>query len=318
MSENTEAVELKSFDGTEMLAEVADYFQGLRQAQRDYDEANADARYAWGKAERAAKIRWEDDPAARQDMTYWDAYARRRNDAALREAYDAYQQANGANTNALNTARTAARQNLKDSKNSYVTWIEANALDSEEGYSHIILKALPVENPEDLWELKREHGMCREFDRLYAAAETDGAFNNGKKAPGARELAALRNRIARTWGESYSRELMTYMGPYLKSVRAEMDAQLLEAKAEWQKLDEARAEQTARNRSEGARRAAETRRRNAEEQASGADRLAMAVQAAEDNPGTDVADRLTKPTAQDVASNALRESLNRATTTVAV
>jgi predicted RNA-binding protein with PUA domain len=70
---------------------------------------------------------------------------------------------------------------------------------------------------------------------------------------------------------------------------------MAEAKAEWQKLDEAHAENVKHNRSEGAKRAAETRRRNREMAIATNDAeeiaVAVATQDAKAIIEADVADR---------------------------
>lgn len=253
-SQDSKSVELVEFEGKQMYPEVAQYFRVRRDAYRVKEDADSEAQYVWARAERRARRAWEEIPIdQRRPRDYFDSHSWMRDDTTLRDAWNAYTVANRAATDAYVTAHTEARQALKDSPHSEVRWIEANALDDEEGYSHAVLKALPVEDPAELWEVKRQHGMCGEFDRLYAQAEMDGAFNGGKKVPGAREMTALRNRLTRDYGARYGTDLIQALIPYQKAVKEHYEALMAEAKAEWQKLDEARAENATFNRSAGQR-----------------------------------------------------------------
>lgn len=281
MSEEIKAEELVEYQGKRMYPEVAAYFRVGEAAEIAQEEADSEASHTYNKAVFAARRRWhEADPTSPIRLRlpeHWDSYVARRVDEELKAAHDVYSRAITVANEAHIDARRAAREGLKNSPHPYVRWIEANALSSEQNYSEIILRALPVESPEKLWDLKREHNMCREFDRLYAAAEADGVFDDGKPAPGARELTALRNKIHRDWGSGYATQLAVAMGPYIKAVKAEMEERLAEAKAEWQKLDEARAENATFNRSAGQRARQERER---------AEREAKAV-VVDDEPSTE-------------------------------
>lgn len=252
MSEDSKAsTELVEFQGKPMYPEVAAYFEARRVAQKIHDDTYADAEYAWSKVVREVQFNWV--PEANETF---DSFRLRRRGGPL---YDAYQAFSAATENArtiLTDAVRAAREGLKTSPHPEVAWIESHALNSEQGYSEAVLRALPVSDPTELWEVKRRYNMCPEFDRLYSLAEGDGVFSGGKKLVGARQMQALRNWVSRNWGDRYASQLMEHMGPVLKEIRADADKRLEDAKAEWQGLDEAW-------RSERSRRGAATRAANA-------------------------------------------------------
>jgi hypothetical protein len=250
-----------------MYPEVEEYFRIDRDARHKREEAHAEADYIYTKAMRDVQYAWE----AEHPAEVWDAYGQQQRGGVLYEDYQVRQRANRAASGVYEEAVSGRDELLRGSQHEEVKWIALNALERERGYSEIILRNLPVETPEALWELKRTHGMCQVFDQLFASAEADGVFTKGVKPLGARELAALRNKIERNYGSRYAAQFNEDLNAFVRRIRNLATDQLEQAKAEWQKLDEAQAEQHARtvahNRSEGAKRAAETRRRNAEIQA---------------------------------------------------
>jgi hypothetical protein len=140
----------------------------------------------------------------------------------------------------------------ENTKSPLVKWILDNCL-NEERNALIILRHLPNQ-PEELWTLaKDDYDMCHVFDSFYEKAEAAGLLaelTGGKQLPGQRELAAMRNYIRRTWGSNYVPNFMERMKPVLKAFEEDYDQRLATAKAEWQKLDEARAENATFNRSQ--------------------------------------------------------------------
>jgi hypothetical protein len=244
--------ELVDFQGRKTYPEVAAYFETQRQAEKVRDDAHAAAAYVWEQAVRDARYNY----APTEDRPNFDAYYERRHPGPLYEPYQVYTAATNATDAGYREAVNGRREGLRTSVHPEVKWIEANALSSEQGYSEAVLKALPVDDPSELWEIKRRYNMCAEFDRLYAAAELDGVFNNGKKVVGARQRTALNNWVTRSWGGNYARQLMQQLSPLMKEIEAEHAKELADAKAEWQGLDEAW-------RSERSRRGAATRAANA-------------------------------------------------------
>lgn len=257
MSEESSMPALVTYQGKEMLPEVVAYFTAADTARYDYEVAAAEAQHAWRATERKAKFEWA---KTARPGDYWDIYDQRRRNPELNEAHTEYQKVTTELQTKLNVDHRAAVKYLMESKDPMVVWIANNSLTDEQGNSELVLKALPVADSMELWEVKERHGMCREFDRLYAAAEADGAFNGGVKPPGHRELLALRNKISREWGNSHATQLMTHLRPYVKALNEAHAEEIAALKAEWQGLDEAW-------RSERSRRGAETRRANAEAEA---------------------------------------------------
>lgn len=258
--------ELVEFEGRNVYPEVAEYFRLRRQAERDLAEARADAEYPYRKVERAAQARWEDAGGSNRGLGYWDPARQRRVDPELAAAHDAFRAASEAYDLAYREAIDASRQALRASSHPEVQWIEANALRHEQGYSEIVLRNLPVQDPLELWELKRKHGMCGEFDRLFRQAEAEGVFSNGKRQPGSRELFAAQNWIRRNWGDRYASQVIEHMQPYIKAVREHYETEMAAAKAEWQGLDEAwRSERSRRGAATRAARAAQAAQEVSEE-----------------------------------------------------
>jgi len=240
MSEETQAPELVHAFGKDCLAEVVAYFREKAAANLAHDNVTAEAEYAYNKLNREAKAEWEKDHDPSKD--HWN-FLQWQRDHGTGDAYG--------------DMRRTIRAHLKNSRNPIVVWIEANTLDNEPTYSEAVLRRLPVDDPAQLWNVKNEYGMCREFDRLFAAAELEGVFTGGTKLPGVRELSAFRNKIQREYSDEYATDIYAALQTSIKAIREGYDAQLAEAKAEWQGLDEAW-------RSERSRRAAATRAGNRE------------------------------------------------------
>lgn len=242
-----------------MYAEVEEYFRTANLRERDYARAIRDADYAFQNE--LEDLRWKAEDEGRRYDSYGDdrdatRACRSRRDAACEAAEEAKQ------------GTADARNLLLNSEHKEVAWIAREILfnnkSSEvEGHAKTILRALPA-TTEQLWTLaKDDHGMCEVFDEYFSQAEAAGIFGE-KETIAAREMAALRNYIRRTYGSGYVVNFQRHLDPALKAIKADYERKLAEAKAEWQQLDAAHAENVHRNRSEGARRAAETRRRNAE------------------------------------------------------
>lgn len=272
-----------------MYPEVEQYFAIVRAAKLAHDIAAGDLGNDYHKAVRRTQFDYEET----NSEGVWDQYRQQQQGGLLREAYQKHTAAERAIANTKAAEATRARELLEASEHPEVKWINDHSLSEYQDYSEAVLKALPTDDPNSLWEIKAKYGMCSEFDRLYAAADAEGVFNKGVKVPGHRELVALRNKVARNWGDRYVRDFMGMLTPYQKAVKEEHETAMAEAKAEWQKLDEAHAENVSRNRSEGAKRAAETRRRNREaaESASAEIAVAVATQDAKAIIEADVADR---------------------------
>lgn len=238
-----------------MYPEVEEYFRAKLDAENTHDSEIAELDFAYNNTAREARYAWKLDPTNAGEN--WDSFRQQRGDGLLRDAYRTYQNARNASDQKYTDAIRASATILRESKDLAVAWIASNSLRDYPDYSAAVLGVLPAEDTSILWDIKRQHGMCDEFDRLYARADAEGVFNGGKKAPGARELAALHNWMSRSYGDRYARDIRTQMSTYIKAVKEHYEAQLAEAKAEWQGLDEAR-------RSEGARKAAVTRAANRE------------------------------------------------------
>lgn len=259
-----------------MYPEVEEYFRVEREARKAMEDAYAEADYNYNKIAREAKFTFETEHPTEQ----WDSYQAQRRGGRLYDPYRAYVATREAAAQAYDDAKRNRKDLLVASKDLAVKWIAENSLDEYPDYSAAVLKVLPVEDTSVLWDIKRQHGMCETFDRLYARADAEGVFNGGKKAPGARELAALHNWISRNYGDRYARDIRAQMSTYVKAVKEHYEAEMATAKAEWQGLDEAR-------RSEAARKAAATRAANrsqADAQAESEGR-AYPVDEVEDNTG---------------------------------
>lgn len=254
MGENINTEELVEFNGRQIYPEVAEYIRTKRASDRAYEDAIAEADYAFRKAEREMRRLAEDEE--RQ----FDSYSNREDERRAREARQARSRAY---EEAERAKRIASSELLLNSPHPVVKWIAENCLfagqgSEVEGYALDILKILPA-TTEQIWEeAKDNRGMCEVFDQFYDRAEQAGLFNEGKAPAGARELAALRNYIRRNYGHGYVRDFMPQIERVMKAIREDADKRLAEAKAEWQGLDEA-------YRSERSRRAAATRRANAEQ-----------------------------------------------------
>jgi hypothetical protein len=241
--------------------EVAAYLTNRLTAQREYEDIRAEADYAHRKAERAL-FRAAEDEGRR-----FDTYSSRQDAQAMRDLNEARQ---AEYTRAQNVLTGAAyRQDLIDSPHREVAWIARHCLfadqgDEVEGYARDILAILPA-TTEEIWaEAKDNRGMCDVFDRFYDEADGAGVFTDGQKLPGRRELAALRNFIRRNYGQNYVRDFQPHLDRVVKAVTDHYEAKMVEARAEWQGLDEAW-------RSERSRRAAATRAANREAEATAED-----------------------------------------------
>lgn len=287
-----------------MLPEVEAYFKVKYEAENARDEAYSEAEYAYNKAARAARLAYQLDPA--NVAQPWDSYRQQRRGGKLEADYRAYTEARAAADRKFADDVSDNHRKLRESKDLAVAWIANNSIRDYPDYSAAVLKALPTDDPSTLWEIKRQYGMCDEFDRLYARAEIDGVFNGGNKAPGAREMAALHNWISRNWGQNYARQAREQMGPYIRAVKAEHDKQLADQKAAfelekatWQGLDEAW-------RSERSRRGAATRAERTRE----AVQEAAAEPAAADEAGT-VVDVITADTVRQAVDGLRMAHANR-------
>lgn len=257
--ENTE--ELVEYRGKRIYAEVAEYFNTATTGERAYEDLTYEADYAFNVADRQMRR------IAQDEGRTFDRYGGHDGDNERRRAAIA---ARDAGYEAARQARKGSLEPLATSPHKEVKWIHDEILAKQESgseqwnYAMAILKVLPA-TEEELWRVaKSDHGMCEVFDQYYDKAAAAGVFGeNGM--PGQRELASLRSYIRRNYGGSYVGSFMDKLNPAMKAMREDYDRRLGEAKAEWQKQDEAYAENTRRNRSDGARRAAETRRRNAAE-----------------------------------------------------
>lgn len=240
-----------------MYPEVEEYFRTANQRERDYQKAITTADRVYQDA--TQELRWKAEDENRSYDRYGaDADEFRRLTRERDQAYELARQAQN--------GEGSARALLTGSAHKEVAWIANNILfngrgSEEENYAKTILRALPADQ-ETLWRIaKDENGMCEVFDRYFDQAQAAGVFGN-QDMVAAREMAALRSYVRRNWGGSYMSDLQRRLDPVLKAVKADYERKLTEAKAEWQRQDEARAENIHRNRSEGARRAAETRRLN--------------------------------------------------------
>lgn len=262
-TKDTEELVTQIYRGRErrMYPEVAEYLRTFRTAQRDLEDAQAQAEFEFRQGER--RLRREAEDAGR----LWDTYSNRDQANAHRELSRARTRAYDNASAAHRTAQRTVLDRLLNSSHREVQWIAQTILrdradnDEQTGYARDILAILPA-TTEQIWaEAKDNRGMCDVFDRYYDQAEAAGIFNaDGKAVTAAREIAALRNYIRRNYGGSYVGAFMEKLTPILKAYEADYTAKLEAAKAEWQGLDEAW-------RSERSRRAAATRAANREAQA---------------------------------------------------
>lgn len=259
---------------TKVWPEIAEFFNSRTKAQREYEITRAE-RDAVVQGE-VAKRRLEWLRNMDNDPRMFDQYSTQRQiERELRTADggidlrvaesrlldytepSAMQARNRRNRNNPN-----AWENLKNSTtHPVVRWIVEHTTE----YSHeaeTILRHLP-RDIESIWNVaKEDNDMCSVFDRFMEQAKRAGVLEGlDVNVPvSVKERTALRSYIRRTYGSGYTRELMPRVD---RIVNAELEA----ARAQWQQLDEAYAENIHHNRSEGAKRAAETRRRNREEAA---------------------------------------------------
>lgn len=246
--------------------EIAEFIKALDEAQRDHQREMAKIHREYAEAEYTKRMDWLSNPA--NDPRGWDSYSAL---GADRQAHRRAQSAAEAKLTDLTSARAylpryrhnADNRNLwqelhNKSTHPVVRWIVENCRDYE-SEALIILQHLPA-SIDRLWEVaKEDNDMCSVFDDFMIQAKAAGVLEGlDVHVPvSTKERMALRSYIRRTYGSGYTRDLMPRID---RIVKTELDA----AKAEWQKLDEAYAENVRHNRSEGARRAAETRRRNRE------------------------------------------------------
>lgn len=230
-------------------------------------------RYLWEKEDE-----WYADPARPQNTfneyitgRQWDREQAQTNGETLFSAENKY------NDFMMGSRRGPSHRSNRDNPNSWeilrdearaaghkeVAWIVDNCLDNEQE-AGILVKYLPA-TIEELWSIAKDnHDMCGVFDRYMERAVNAGVLNDAELPSALRETRALHSYIRRIYGAGYIQDLMARVKPIVK---AEVEAAVAKARAEWQGLDEAYAENVHRNRSEGARRAAETRRRNREAEA---------------------------------------------------
>lgn len=226
--------------------EIAEFFAMREKA--DVDQRLADLRAV--RDFHDTEYRLQIEAVERGDLNF-DAYAA--TDQARREQ----RAVTRVSQQARSDAYTAAWRLLTESSHKEVKWIAENCR-SYETECLTILRYLPA-TLEELWSVAKDHhGMCEVFDQFAEQAEAAGLFESvDSKTPEViKKRGEIMRRIRRDYGSGTSRSFMVYLEEYAK---LNVDA----AKAEWQKLDEAQAENTHRNRSAGARRAAETRRANA-------------------------------------------------------
>lgn len=259
MSEETNEEELVEYDGRRIYPEVAKYFMGQKEAERNYCRASREIQYDFDKARQ--ELLWEAADAGAALTRYGDnAFSVRHRELDSERARRAAE--------ALEVQKAHGKE-LLNSPHKEVRFIAERCLfadqDSEVvGHAHTILKHLPA-TTDEIWRVaKDEAGMCEVFDQFYQLAEEAGVFQKEGEDPfpGLRHLAAMRSYVRREFGEGYAHRITVHVDRGLKAVHADYTRRLEAAKAEWQGMDEAYAENTHRNRSEGARRAAETRRRN--------------------------------------------------------
>lgn len=136
-----------------------------------------------------------------------------------------------------------------------VKWIMDNTVRSQPYESEIMLHYLPS-SVEELWEYaKTDHQFCTVFDQFMTQAEAAGIFSEFTSQVGMKEFRALQSWMRRELYGSTATEITRRVSSIMKAMREDAEKRLIEAKAEWQGLDEAW-------RSERARRAAATRAAN--------------------------------------------------------
>lgn len=162
---------------------------------------------------------------------------------------------------------------LTASPHKEVKWIAENCIQDNPYEALKILKHLPSTMDELYRVAKDDYEMCGVFDQYFERAKAAGVLKDEDMPVSAREWMALSSFIRRTYGGGYIRDLNQRIRPIVK---AEVEHALAKAKAEWQGLDEARAENIRRNRSEGAKKAAATRAANRAAGESLAEDLAVA------------------------------------------
>lgn len=247
-------------NGRRIYPEVAEYFRARREAERTYVRATTQADMTYNSEYQ--ELRWAAEDAGRAFDTYGNSEDRVKSRELERARNTAYDEAASLKTQQL----AAVKDGLVNSPHREVAWIAENCLFAGqggeiEGYARNILAILPA-SMEEIWEeAKDNRGMCEVFDRFYEQAEQAGVFSNGKVIPGYREMAAARSYIRREYGHGYARQLDIHLQRIAKAVNEHHEAELAKAKAEWQKQDEAYAENTHRNRSEASRRVILTRER---------------------------------------------------------
>lgn len=272
MSENTTTPLVPlTFQGEERMVypEIVEFFAARRKAEADYNLATfkrqAD-RSAYIAAKAAEWYAQGDNEGSSFDSyaagTEFDRQVSDRHEEETRYT-DAIQGSRRNNRRGNPNLWDKLRQDAEAAGHKEVVWIVDSCLE----YEHealILLHYLPAD-PETLWDLaKNRHDMCQVFDNFMQQAETLGLFTNGKMPAGIRELHALQSYVRRTYGSSYVREITRHTTRIMKAIQEDYDARLAEAKAEWQRLDEARAESASRNRSEAAKAAWERRKAEAE------------------------------------------------------
>lgn len=215
----------------------AEALRSWNQQQRDYQRDRQ--RHIWEQedaywAENSGPNAWFDENRAGRDYDRNDDHRDQRREAERRY----YDFVNG-------SARTAAGRNRATNPNSWAilreeaeaaghktpVWIVDNCMDSEhEAFQ--IMQYLPA-TVEELWQIaKDDHEMCGVFDRYMERAEAAGLFKEGDVPVALREIRALQSYIRRTYGSSYTRDLMNRINPIIK---IEREAAIADATSEWDK-----------------------------------------------------------------------------------
>lgn len=262
MSEKNETEELVEYNGRRIYPEVARYLTAREGAQWAYRRAMLVAE----QDRRLAQLDVEEE-ATKAGVRLWSSQAESYN-SRMQQADEAYQQARV--TAEAERNRAEGMGDLLNSPHREVAFIAKHCLREQTsevtGHARTILSHLPAPT-EEIWRIaKDEAGMCGVFDSFYQKAEEEGVFvKDGEDPfPALRELVAVRSWVSREYGERYAVRTMNKIEPALRKLHEDYLRRVEEAKAEWQGLDEAHAENVRRNRSDAARRAADTRRRNAQ------------------------------------------------------